>query len=247
MLSYTFPALTPAQQSARREALNFQGYLSLALPVGLLFILAIPYLGTNATPPKTAPKTGPTDHLLSTLLYTLTLLTIATYQTAPDGLHLIKALGHVAGAQIPIVYLLSSRSNQLSPAHVWGWGKVRGWHVVVARAVALLVVGHVGGYLYFFVKTDRLFRLSQRHIIFGELAFFGFLAIMMTAWTKDKKGGYKWFQRVHFLVAPTLLPALYLHVNWIRPYILLTGVLYALGRPQAWRFFTERAGLKKGH
>src|SRR5690606_4893115 len=142
--SYTFPALTSAQQSARREALSFQGYLSLALPVGLLFILSIPYLSTRIAPPKTPPKTGPTDHLLSTVLYFLTLLTIATYRTAPDGLHLIKALGHVAGAQIPIVYLLSSRSNRLSPAQLWGWGKVRGWHVVAARSVALLVLGHVG-------------------------------------------------------------------------------------------------------
>lgn len=246
MLSYTFPDLTPLQFTTRRQALTYQGYASLALPILLLFILSIPYIGTSIPPPTTRARTGPTDHLLPTALYTLTLFTIATYRTAPDGLHLIKALGRVAAAQIPIVYLLASRSNIASPARIWGWGKVRGWHLVVARSTFFLLLGHVLGYLYFFVKTDRLFRLSQQHIVMGEVAFGGLLLVMMTAAAKEKgRGGYMWFQRVHYLIAPLLLPVLWYHVGQIRLYVGLTGVLYALGRPQAWRFFAEKIGPNK--
>ncbi|RPA85297.1 hypothetical protein BJ508DRAFT_359032 [Ascobolus immersus RN42] len=246
-MSYEWKFLTSEEKAIRRTHLDWKGQQSLLLSVLCFLIpLAVPYtpLAEYLSRPQVRttrywlfqrgpflaflPDHGSIGLWMGALLYAAVLLWLAMKNTAPDAFFLIKAFGIVAGAQLPAVYALGMKNGIVSPARVWGWERGTKWHMWGARILVWLLAGHFVGYMIFFVSFSRLGRLVKLDIIAGELAFFSMVVMGATGLMNGRPGAYRLFQKIHILVAPCLLPLCYLHVSHLRPYVLITAVLYIL-------------------
>lgn len=121
-------------------------------------------------------------------------------------MHLTKRLGLIAVSQWPLQYLLALKS--LNPvAHLLrsSHEQVNRWHRVLSRITTTLVCLHVGFYWNFFIRANRLDRLTDPIVLAGMFAFMGLNLLVTTALRPIRRYSYRLFFIIH-LVAAILIP-----------------------------------------
>ncbi|KAF2114454.1 ferric reductase like transmembrane component-domain-containing protein [Lophiotrema nucula] len=167
------------------------------------------------------------------------LLSLSFVQTTPDYLHLTKRFGIIGASQLPMHYLLAMRSpwspvqylTQLSHE------ELKGAHQVLGRIIFFLFVLHAAFYLNFFVISGFLAkRIKDKDVILGLVSIALFSVLSTTALGFLRRRNYRIFYISHVAIAELIIPALFLHVTHIRPYIygvLVVNIAHLLLREKA--------------
>ncbi|KAK6509600.1 hypothetical protein TWF481_004335 [Arthrobotrys musiformis] len=160
----------------------------------------------------------------------ITFMTIST--TGDDYFHLTKRTAHIATSLFPIQYLLSSRfllqhlsllthqtHETLNKPHRW-----------IGRTVYVLLSLHGVLYTFYFLTTERGYRLLHWDVVFGLMGLIIMNSIFVTSLAKYRDVAYRSFLGVHQLLSILVLPVAWFHVVDTRRYVLLAGGVYVLDR-----------------
>lgn len=130
-------------------------------------------------------------------------------ETQYEFTYLAKRLGRVPVALLPPVYFLTLKPSplpqtvylQLIPFHKW-----------LSRLVFLMVVAHALVYLYIYTIMGKLSKLLHWTNVVGILAFFGFVAMVLTSLKPIRRRFYNTiFYPTHYILSWAVLPCIYYH------------------------------------
>lgn len=112
-------------------------------------------------------------------------------------------------------------------------------HRILGRIIYICLTLHAGFYLNFFILSD-LFgkRIRDRDVILGLTSIFIFTIVGTTALGFLRRWNYRVFYMTHIFAATILLPLLYFHVQYVRPFIWETAAIYIANG--LLRFFNAR-------
>lgn len=146
-------------------------------------------------------------------------------------MHLTKRFGIVGASQMPLHYLIATRSPY-SPVQ-WltrlSHEQLKAYHQVLGRIIYLLFSLHAIFYLNFFIRAGFLRkRITDQDVILGLVSIFLFSILSTTALGYMRRWNYRIFYTTHIIIAVVLIPALYFHVHHIRLYIIEVGGIVLL-------------------
>ncbi|EME87388.1 uncharacterized protein MYCFIDRAFT_108114, partial [Pseudocercospora fijiensis CIRAD86] len=143
----------------------------------------------------------------------------------------ILRFGIVGGSQLPFHYLLSLKSPY-SPIQLLTGASHESLisiHQILGKIITILFWCHATLYVAFFIiKSLLAAKIQEFYIMCGIFATLGFTAIGTTALKPVRDWSYRVFYITHVSLATILLPALYFHVEHIRPYIYETVLVYVV-------------------
>lgn len=173
--------------------------------------------------------------------WTVAFLFLIFNETHYEFTYLSKRLGHVSVALLPPVYFLTLKPSplprtfylQLIPLHKW-----------LSRLIFLIIVAHAAVYLYIYIVTKKLMKLTSYGNICGIIAFFMFVAMILTSLKPIRRRFYNTvFFPAHYIISWAVLPLIYYHspkTIWIYVY-LCAGIL--IGQ-QLYRLYISRSGTR---
>ncbi|KIX09938.1 uncharacterized protein Z518_01019 [Rhinocladiella mackenziei CBS 650.93] len=255
-MTYSFVNLTPAQLEERRRQLNLAGFQAWLTPIILLVTICLYRRLLKSAISMSAkstslnslqilvrrtswflhttylPEFGPLHIQLSSLLYFSWLLYLIFRATGNDYMHLTKSFGHVAVSQLPIHYLLSTKStySPITLATGLTHERLNAYHRLFGRMIHVLLVAHAILYIRFFMQMNVLEkRLGDRDVRLGIAAFWtlNFLGILSLPSIR-RKIYHKVFYRSHALLSILFLPIVFFHVPYTRFYVVQAGVIWFL-------------------
>ncbi|KXS95627.1 hypothetical protein AC578_3563 [Pseudocercospora eumusae] len=174
---------------------------------------------------------GTRGEVMGGLGWLLWLLSLSFLETGHDYLHLTKRFGIVGGSQLPFHYLLSLKSPYSPLQFLLGTSheSLISIHQILGKIITILFWCHAVLYVAFYIMNSLLAaKLKEFYIICGLFAILGFTAVGTTALKPVRDWSYRVFYITHVSLATILLPALYFHVEHIRPYIYETALVYVV-------------------
>lgn len=139
-------------------------------------------------------------------------------ETQYEYTYLAKRLGRVPVALLPPVYFLTLKPSplpqtfylQLVPFHKW-----------LSRLVFVMLVAHGLVYIYIYIVLNKLAKLGQLTNVSGIVAFFFFVAMVLTSLKPIRRRFYNTvFYPVHYILSWGCLPLIYFHSrNTTYPYV----------------------------
>ncbi|KAK4692682.1 hypothetical protein P7C71_g4570, partial [Lecanoromycetidae sp. Uapishka_2] len=176
------------------------------------------------------PGWGTRQQWLFAAIWTLWLLLLASKDTGDDYLHLTRRFGIVAASQLPLHYLLAAKA--WSPVQYlarMSHEELNPYHRLLGRIIIILMATHASMYLNFYVQKGLLLkRIRDWDVILGLTAISTAITIGTTALARIRDWNYRVFFYLHVILSITLLPVLYLHVSFLRVYILEAAAVYVL-------------------
>ncbi|KAK5944680.1 hypothetical protein PMZ80_001880 [Knufia obscura] len=247
MFDYEYVSLTPEQVEARRKLLDHAGWQAYLAPTILLAALASYnsvisskrlLSNRNEEPPAVTlltrriswildttyiPEFGPVRVQLLGFIYTAYLLFQIFNKTGNDYMHVTKAFGHVAVSQLPMHYVLSTKSSYSPIIKVTGLTheRMNAYHRLYGRIIHSLLATHAVLYLRFFAKMNLLSkRIKDWDVRLGIMAFWviNFLGLLAIPPIRAKVY-HKVFYRSHIILSALLLVVLWFHVPYSRIYV----------------------------
>ena len=161
-------------------------------------------------------------------LWTMWLLILVFKDTDDDYLHLTKRFGIVAASQLPLHYLLSAKSwSPIQYLTRMSHEELNPYHRLLGRILISFFSVHAAMYLNFYIQMNLLLkRVRDRDVILGLTAITTFMLIGTTALAKIRTWNYRLFFYLHVILSMSLLPILFLHVSYIRRYIIESAAIY---------------------
>ena len=173
---------------------------------------------------------GTLDVHIIGLLYLVWLLYLAAHDTAPDYMHLTKALSHVAVSQLPLHYLLAIKSpnSPIQLATGLSHERLNSYHRLLGRIIHVLFASHAIMYLNYFVQVGVISRRIQHNDVrLGIAAFWtaNFLVVLALPVVR-RRAYHKLFYRSHAILSGILLLLLWFHVPYTRSYIAQASIFW---------------------
>lgn len=156
------------------------------------------------------------------------MLLLSFKDTGDDYLHLTKRLGVIGASQLPLHYLLAMKSpySPLQMLTRLSHEQLNKAHQVLGRIIQTLLTLHAALYLNFYVQKNLLAkRTKDLDVIIGLTGIALFTLIGTTALRPIRRWNYRLFYTLHIAIATALLPLMYFHVIYIRPYILESSAI----------------------
>jgi hypothetical protein len=154
---------------------------------------------------------------------------------------LTKRFGIIGASQLPFHYLLAMKSpySPIQQITRMSHEELNICHRILGRIIHICLTLHAGFYLNFFIQSNLLGkRIRDQDVILGLTSIFVFTIVGMTALGFLRRWNYRVFYMTHIFVATILLPLLYFHVHYIRPFIWETIAIYIAN--VLLRFFNTR-------
>jgi hypothetical protein len=112
-------------------------------------------------------------------------------------------------------------------------------HQILGRIIHTCLALHACFYLNFFILSGLLGkRIRDRDVILGLTSILIFTIVATTALGSLRRWNYRVFYLTHVSAATILLPILYFHVHYIRPFIWETVAIFVVNA--LLRFFNTR-------
>ena len=113
------------------------------------------------------------------------------------------------------------------------------YHQILGRIIHICLTLHAGFYLNFFILHDLLGkRIQDRDVILGLISISILTIVGTTTLGFIRRWNYRIFYMTHIFAATILLPLLYFHVQYIRPFIWEAVAIYIVNL--LLRFFNTR-------
>ena len=147
----------------------------------------------------------------------------------------------IGASQLPFHYLLAMKSPY-SPIQLitrMSHEELNRAHQILGRIIHLCFTLHACFYLNFFILNNLLGkRIRDRDVILGLTSICIFTIVGTTALGFLRHWNYRVFYMTHIFAAMILLPLLYFHVHYVRPFIWETATVYVVN--SLLRFFNTR-------
>ncbi|KAI5804356.1 hypothetical protein EDC01DRAFT_610859 [Geopyxis carbonaria] len=249
--SYTYQLnLSAAQKTHRRAALDWTGYTTVLSQLSILALVLLyrrlaAHAGSTSVLRRTEwllrepvslryPQLRVWGDWVAVVLWTLWTALDYTGRTDADGvdyLHVTKALGQVAGAQLPLHFILGSKRGLLRVLGLSYEGRTNFLHRWLGRLMLALLIAHGVCYVKFFWDMGWMTgRFLEFDVLCGVAGLVMLMVLGTTANRFFRAWAYRLFYLLHITLAALLLPTLWLHVEHIRPYVLASAVIYAVDR-----------------
>lgn len=175
------------------------------------------------------------------IFWTAVFLVLIFSETHYEFTYLAKRLGRVPTALLPPVYFLTLRPSplpqtfylQLVPFHKW-----------LSRLVFLMLMAHAIVYFYIYATMGKLKKLTTLTNISGIIAFFMFVAIVLTSLKPIRRRYYNTiFFPTHYVLTWIVLPLIYYHsakTNATYVYLCFAVLLMQIG----YRFYLSQSRIQ---
>ncbi|KAI5814755.1 hypothetical protein BZA77DRAFT_95335 [Pyronema omphalodes] len=170
------------------------------------------------------------------------MMALAVWRTGDDYLHLTKAFGAVAMANLPIHFALSVDSKLLAYISHYPveYEQRRNFlHRWLGRIIEMLLGIHGCLYLKFFWDTNRMTtRFLEFDVMCGFIGLLVISTLSISANQYFRQRIYRVFYLLHILLSAAILPLLYIHIPYsIRKHIILGFCVLIILLTNARRFF----------
>ena len=246
---YRFVNFDPEQVQYRRILLDKYGsYAQISVLFPLTYTLLLRLLRTETSQGRQAGKSGTTDwttwsntpirrgwetrgQILIATLWVMWLVFLSTNQTGDDYMHVTKRIGHIAVSQLPLHYLLALKDplNPLQLITGLSYTKLNPYHRLHGRIIQAFLTLHAVLYLNFFASKGVLLQRTRAPVVQLGLAAVSCISILtLTSLATVRRHYRQYFYVPHITFSLLLLPAVYYHVSYTRPYIIESGILYVV-------------------
>ncbi|KAF8543964.1 ferric reductase like transmembrane component-domain-containing protein [Trichophaea hybrida] len=153
--------------------------------------------------------------------WTMWCVFLAISKTGKDYMHVTKAFGIVAVANLPLHFILAMKHSPLGYAYGLSYeGCANFLHRWLGRIIFTLLTVHAILYLNFFWDTSRMkTRFLEFDVLCGFFAFTALTTIVLFANHYVRNISYRTFYLVHTILSPLLFPLMFFHVSHLRPYL----------------------------
>ncbi|KAG8534105.1 uncharacterized protein KY384_000949 [Bacidia gigantensis] len=165
---------------------------------------------------------------LFAILWMAWLLFLVTKDTGDDYLHITKRFGIVAASQLPLHYLLATKSwSPIQYLTRMSHEELNPYHRLLGRIIILLFACHASFYLNFYIQKGLLLkRIQDWDVILGLTAITSSALLFTTALARIRDWSYRLFFYLHVALASLLLPVLYFHVTHLRLYVIESALVF---------------------
>ncbi|TGZ83691.1 hypothetical protein EX30DRAFT_338303 [Ascodesmis nigricans] len=256
MYGYIYKDLTDSEKRARREALDGAGIDVFMSQIVLFIAICVfralfPHHRKNAVEWFLLKPISLKYPILKTPAHWLVIGTWMSYcfflvlrNTGDDYLHLTKAFGTVAVANLPFHFLFASKRFILAPLLSTSYESLNFFHRWLGRIITILLSGHAFLYLNFFYDTNRLTnRFLENDVQWGFWSYLIFTTISSSANHWVREWSYRLFYTLHITLPMLLFPMLYFHVSHLRPYLIAGIAFYIIDH--ILRYFARTSGTIK--
>lgn len=150
--------------------------------------------------------------------------------TGDDYIHVTRRFGIVAASQLPIHYLLAVKAwSPIQYITRMSHEELNPYHRLLGRLITLLMICHASLYLNFYVQRGFIGkRIQDSDVLLGLCAISTAIILFTTALARVRTYNYRLFFYIHVTLSISLLPILYLHVAYLRLYIVEAAAVYIL-------------------
>ncbi|KAI5792394.1 hypothetical protein DFH27DRAFT_186591 [Peziza echinospora] len=194
------------------------------------------------------PQMGTPGLWLGAALYTAWQFALALRGSNEDYLHLTKVFGTLAASNLPLHFLLAAKSQ--TRVHSWIFGntahdKLNILHRWLGRLIFTFISFHALLYLQYFWDFDKMTtRFLEFDVVCGVIGFIMMLIIYITSFSlvrHTRTWYFPVFYFTHIVLAISLFPTLWLHVEHIRLHLSLAGFIWLWDYTMRW--FSTQWGL----
>ena len=135
--------------------------------------------------------------------------------------------GLMAVINMPLLFILGAKTGLLVQWTGWSHEGYNILHRHCGRIVCLSVIGHIVCYS---MATPMDLMLHVTNIFVAFLAAIGFILILVTSFAPLRAKMYEAFLYCHVYVVVATLPLLYFHFARVRPYVIVSAVIFLWDR-----------------